>query len=211
MVKEKITFITALIRPQNLIQLENSIRSVIGDALAWNWIVVVDGKFIQDPATIPAVNAHLLFRYLSQKSYGFLEKNEALNLLQEDSWVYFLDDDTELHPNFLNLFQKALQERRELKGMVFGQLLPDGSSRVTAVPGLDQYLGKIDMCQYILKRSAIGQQRFLSGFGADGEFFTRIYQQHSQNFYFTLEVGVHHNNLRTGEPWTEQFGYGRAY
>ena len=207
----KITFITALIRPQNLLALERSAISVIGEKLPWNWLVVADEKFVTDRSTIPSVNAHLVYSNISQRSFGFLEKNLALDLIQEDNWIYFLDDDTELHPNFLPLFSQGLKETPQAQGMVFGQLLPDGTVRDTAVPGLEHYLGKIDMCQFVLKRSAIGELRFLPGFGADGIFFTQVYNCNRPNFYFTTEVGVHHNNLRAGEPWTPERGYGPAY
>ena len=206
----KLTLITALLRPQNLLALQASIYNNLGTELPWQWIIAVDGKFVPSLKIIPPVNAHVFFCQNILKSYGFLEKNTALDLVEEDSWIYFMDDDTEVHPNFLNLFNRTLIENPNTRGMVFSQLLPDGTKRITP-DKLPTYLGKIDMCQFVVKRSLIGSHRFLGSFGSDGEFFNRIYSEDPESFVFKEEIGFHHNNLRAGEHWTREQGYGRLY
>ena len=207
---KKLTLITSLIRPQNLPRLQTSIENTLGNSISWHWIVVADGKFVPGFSAIPEVKARLLFRHIPIASYGFLEKNVALDLIEEDTWVYFQDDDTEMHPAFGELFLKSLTERPDARGMVFGQLLPDNTTRIPQ-PGLDDYVGKIDMCQYVLRRSAIGHNRFFAAFGCDGEFFNRVYREHRDCFVFRNEIGFYHNNLRPGEKWDPQVGYGRPY
>ncbi len=130
----KLTLITALLRPQNLLALQASIYNNLGTELPWQWIIAVDGKFVPSLKIIPPVNAHVFFCQNILKSYGFLEKNTALDLVEEDSWIYFMDDDTEVHPNFLNLFNRTLIENPNTRGMVFSQLLPDGTKRIQIPP-----------------------------------------------------------------------------
>ena len=207
---KKLTLITSLIRPQNLLRLQSCIENTLGDAIPWQWIVVADGKFVPGFDAIPPLRAHVLFRHIPIPSYGFLEKNEALNIIEEDSWIYFQDDDTEMHPGFRDLFLRSLEENQQARGMVFGQVLPDGNVRAPQA-GLDNYVGKIDMCQYVLRRSAIGQHRFFAAFGCDGEFFNRVYRENRESFVFKSEVGFYHNNIRPGEKWDPQTGYGRPY
>ncbi|MCB0310500.1 MAG: hypothetical protein KDD42_04665 [Bdellovibrionales bacterium] len=206
----KITFVTALIRPQNLIALQESIYTNRKPGIAINWMVVVDGKGVPSLSAVPDVDAYVLYAQSPHNSYGFLEKNQILDLIQEDSWVYFLDDDTSLHPNFYNLFEATLAEKPDAKGMVFAQVLPDKTVR-TVKPDLEHYTGKIDMTQFVVKRSAIAYHRFFATFGADGEFFSRIYRENKSHFVFKDEVGCFHNNLRTDEKWDPQIGYGRPY
>ena len=203
----KITFITALIRPANIPLLYQSIAS---SDLPWNWIIVVDGKAVSSLALVPPAPALVLYRQIPTLSYGFLEKNEALDIIEDDPWIYFLDDDTSLHPNFIPLFRDTLNQRPDARGMVFAQQLPDGSVRTTN-PGEAHYTGKIDMCQFVVRRSAIAYHRFFATFGSDGEFFTRVYRENAPHFVFRPEIGFHHNNLRTGEKWDPERGYGRPY
>lgn len=171
---------------------------------------MVDGKVVPNLEMLPQVNAHIIYSQNPICSYGFLEKNLALDIISEDVWVYFLDDDTTLHANFNNLFLSTITEKPDVKGMVFAQLLPDGRIRTT-LPGLNHYLGKIDMCQYVIRRGAIKYHRFFSNFGSDGEFFTRIYNENRDYFVFKSEVATNHNDLRLGELYDPDHGHGRAY
>lgn len=206
----KLTLITSLMRPGNLPRLQASIENSLGAAVPWHWIVIADGKFVPGYAAVPQVKAHVLLRHIPINSYGFLEKNAALDLIEEDTWVYFQDDDTEMHPAFGELFLKSLLEKPDARGMVFGQILPDGSLR-RPQPGLDNYMGKIDMCQYVLRRSAIGHNRFFAVFGCDGEFFNRVYRDNREYFVFRNETGFYHNNLRPKEEWDPVKGFGKPY
>ena len=206
---QKITFITALIRPENLVRLEQSLFEILSDNVVWSWVVVVDEKFVTDRTLIPPVHATVLFNRNPVRSYGFLEKNVALDLIREDTWIYFLDDDTELHPDFATLFQETMANQPFANLLVFGQELVDGSIR-TPQAGLNDYLGRIDMCQYMAKRIAIGDIRFTAQYGADGEFFNAIYSKHRSTAVFRTEAGFLHNSLRK-EPWQGINGHGRPY
>ena len=116
----KLTLITALIRPQNLSQLERTAAEVLSVGIPWSWIVVVDEKFVTERMKNPSVSAHVIYRRIPERSYGFFEKNEAIDVLEEDSWVYFMDDDTELHPSFGKLFIETVADHPDAALMVFG-------------------------------------------------------------------------------------------
>ena len=91
----KLTIITACIHPENLPYLAVTIAPG-RDLFDLTWRVVFDGARCQPvdfPGAIVTVASH------PRSIVGNHQKNDALDHTQ-DGWVYFLDDDNLVHPDF---------------------------------------------------------------------------------------------------------------
>ena len=98
--KNKITIITPSYRTDNLIKLKNSINfDYINE-----WIIVYDGSKITENPNIFINEKIKEFLYKGDGISGNPQRNFALdNITIEDTYIYFLDDDNIIHPNFYKL------------------------------------------------------------------------------------------------------------
>ncbi len=186
----KLLIVTSVIRVENLPTLDSNIRSVL-EGVNYQWYCVID-KAVVNPA--PSIHAHVEIGTSNSRTYGFSEKNQALDVIKEDGFVMFLDDDTLLPTVFKELFVRYTNDYPEAGGFVFGQQHPN--KVLLTPPGLTQYVNYIDVGQYILKRKLIGTTRFGEEFGSDGYFFTDCYTKNPNDIVFSSEVGFLWNYLR---------------
>ena len=97
-----INVITPCTRVDNLWKLYESINFP-----NYRWLVVFDGKHISSipPDLPPTVEPHI--HYDENSTVGNSQKNYGLDLIT-DGWVYFLDDDTILHPHLYSAVEPFL-------------------------------------------------------------------------------------------------------
>lgn len=110
--KKKLYIITPVSRIENLSKIFKSIN--------WNyvtkWIIVYDKKIIKKNPylfkNIPSVVELLNFTKNSIRGSG--QRNTGIEYLlkekKNNSFVYFLDDDNIIHPNFYNIYKKFKDE-----------------------------------------------------------------------------------------------------
>tara|TARA_B110000211_G_scaffold84701_1_gene99216 strand:+ start:870 stop:1508 length:639 start_codon:yes stop_codon:yes gene_type:complete len=110
--KKKLYIITPVSRIENLSKIFKSIN--------WNyvtkWIIVYDKKIIKKNPylfkNIPSVVELLNFTKNSIRGSG--QRNTGIEYLlkekKKNSFVYFLDDDNIIHPNFYNIYKKFKDE-----------------------------------------------------------------------------------------------------
>ena len=110
--KKKLYIITPVSRIENLSKIFKSIN--------WNyvtkWIIVYDKKIIKKNPylfkNIPSVVELLNFTKSSIRGSG--QRNTGIEYLlkekKNNSFVYFLDDDNIIHPNFYNIYKKFKDE-----------------------------------------------------------------------------------------------------
>lgn len=139
----RVSVITAVSRPQNLPLLAESLARAHCPGLKLNWVWEFD----------------LEKRFVG----GQIPKNIALERI-EDGWVWMLDDDNLVHPEF---FKIAL-EHADAEAIVVSQIRRDGDT-LHAAPE-NAHPGGIDIAQALLRRSLIGDQRLLSQHDGDGHF-----------------------------------------
>lgn len=103
---KKLTLITPSIRPQNLIEIEKTLKFDYID----EWIIVYDGKKInQNPQLFQNKN-HKIKEYLHQGDgiCGNPQRNYGLTkVTNEDTFLHFLDDDNTVHPDLYKLLNIA--------------------------------------------------------------------------------------------------------
>jgi len=189
----KVTFITPLSRPYNIKLMHQSIINSVLKDMDWEWIVVEDGDSLAGSAVC------LYTKYISYPKEGKglsgnPQRNIALDHVDCDRYVYFLDDDNIVH---LNLFQRAntILENSN-KALICSQLFKNGYIRLSPRPDMIAPC-HIDTAQFLVPRDIIGDLKWEDwNYCADGKFFSELYSQYKDRFILTNEPLCYYNYLR---------------
>jgi len=102
-----LTIITACSRKNNLKRVSESINFDLTDS----WIIVYDSFKVGDSELLFVNNPNIKEYYhdTSGSRYGNSQKNFGLELVHT-GFVYFLDDDNIMHPNFWKILSSLDQE-----------------------------------------------------------------------------------------------------
>ena len=170
--------VTPCTRPQNISWIEWSLN--IPDTQYTWWIVC-------DAPKLPQMDWPLRSqpRFIRDKNsrWGNAQRNLALDQIA-DGWVYFLDDDTFLHPNLWPLIQNS-----EADFIHFRQEHAGGKLRLKAQ---EVSSGKIDSGCFVAKRSVIGDIRWeLGAYDADGKFAQEVYARAQSREYHPVVASVY--------------------
>ena len=166
---DRLTIITPCSRPQNLPAMAESIkpgRSMF-DVI---WMVVFDNGECKE-----SIN-------------GGHQRNCALDAIT-DGWVYFLDDDTIIHPDFFSELAKA-----NTSAVAFEQ---DLGTWIRKVAQSEMRVCHIDMGQVVIRRELIGNTRFIvDQHIEDGLFIESIYKSNPNAWLFIDKPLCYYNKLR---------------
>lgn len=189
----KVTFITPLTRPYNIKLIYQSIVETMPKEVTWEWIVVEDGD------SLAGDEICLYTKYISYTSEGKglsgnPQRNIALDHVDCDSYVYFLDDDNIVHPLLFQRAWKILQNSN--KALIFAQTFRNGFMRL--VPQPDMIVPcHIDTAQFLIPRDLIGDLKWEDwNYCADGAFFSTLYSEHKDRFLILREPLCYYNYLR---------------
>lgn len=186
-----IVIVTPCSRPENLEKIKKSIN------LPCRWIIVYDSdiaiKKFNDPWIIEL--------NIKGGISGNLQRNMALDYVEKNEWVYFLDDDNLLHPDFIKIKEGHEAIAYLYKdsftlpfGYLFPQEMPDGNIRMLDKNNIKVCF--IDQAQYLLHMSLIGQKRFTQQYEADGIFIEGIYKEYCDKIIIAVEPVCYYNKLR---------------
>jgi len=190
--RNKIIFniITPCSRPNNLIHIYNSIinQKVPIDSIKW-WIVF---DLVNPPFDVikkfPSVNIESYA--FEEHNFGNAQRNFAIRRIQ-NGWVYFVDDDNIIHPDFLS----SIMSITYFSGIIVNQVHKNGTLRLKAssentVPGV------IDTAQFIIKKDIVDVEWMTSEYCADGFFINNIYCRNREKFIFIDKPLSYYNFLR---------------
>lgn len=166
---DRLTIITPCSRPQNLAALAESIKPgrSLFDVI---WMVILDN------------------RECEKSVVGNYQRNCALDAIR-DGWVYFLDDDTVIHPEFFTELAKV-----ETLAVAFEQEL---DTWIREVAPSEMRPDHIDMGQVAMRRDVIGNIRFRLGvYEADGVFIEDVYRRDPKEWSFVDKPLCYYNKLR---------------
>ena len=197
--------ITPVSRPENLEEISNSFNDHLEYSKTPNanirWIIIIDRKLLNvndcqsaevfmDLSNIifnkirNKFRCTILYSEISNAFVGHAHRNYFLDKIypglgiSENDYAYFLDDDTILHPEFLENVLPILEtENPEI--VVFGQNNKDNSVRL--LPSKENIrVCHIDMGQYIFKINSLPNNiRFKEDdYCADGIFIEELYKHH---------------------------------
>jgi glycosyltransferase involved in cell wall biosynthesis len=124
---------------------------------------------------------------------GGIARQQALDIIK-DGFVYFLDDDNIIHPNFWNIFNNARLE----KFYTFNCI---AAINEKILYGDSCKRGTIDTGQYLIPRKLIGNTIWQNIYTGDGYFIEEIYNNHSDKHCYVNEIAAYYNYI-TKAGWT---------
>lgn len=181
-----INIITPCSRPENLSVISKSINI---PKVAYRWIVVIDGRPEDCSATFPK-NAEIYFHKKEGSISGNAQRNYALNLIDKQekprglrSYVYFLDDDTLLHPDLYSAIQYIDNDF-----IHFNQQTIDGKHRVGGIVKVNQ----VDSGNVLVSRLLIGDSRWINRiYNADGVFLEEVFKRARNPLYLNQTLSIY--------------------
>lgn len=184
-----INIVTPSCRPENLFALAESINI---PKRMYRWIVVIDGEKPEVLPKFPA-NAEVYYHKNTSSKSGNSQRNYALSLImsgngnQFEEYIYFLDDDTVMHPD---LYESVKDLNNDF--IHFNQVQPDGSFRI----GGQVKLNKVDSGNCLVKKSLVGTSRWrLDLYNADGVFLESVFRKATTPIYLDKALSIY-NALR---------------
>jgi hypothetical protein len=177
-----INIITPCTRPANLPKIAASINIPTAN---YRWIIVRDANN-DNPDNND--NTEIFFHTNPLSKFGNAQRNFALDLIDnKDSHVYFLDDDTTLHPELWESVRHF-----DMDFISFNQCHPNGTHRL----GGRIEFGKVDSGNVLISRALIGDTRWvLNRYGADGIFIEECFKRATNPIYIAKTASIY-NNLR---------------
>lgn len=167
-----IHIITPCSRPNNLAQILDTIPA------GCSWTVVLDSS-VADSVNI---NAKVI-RSLHTGNSGNELRNQGMTeiLPDQNDWVYFLDDDNLIHPDWFDAVSSHLNDEFDM--LAWGQLNKDGGIRLP--PPFRIQLNCIDTASFMVKWKALKNYRWeTAAYDADGRLAINIASKHK---YKTLD------------------------
>lgn len=191
--RKKMTIITPCIRPQNLHKIKESINfDYINE-----WIIVYDGNKILD-------NPHLFiydhtnkikeYIYKSNGASGNQQRNYALdNIINTNTYVYFLDDDNIIHPELYNL----LDNIENNKIYSFDQKRPTDVFPFTDyLKGDKIQIFNIDTSMFLIDYNLCKNIRWdLYKYNADGIFIMECYSANRDKWVYIDKLMSYYNYI----------------
>jgi hypothetical protein len=178
---KKITIITPCSRPENIKKIKEKLQFEYID----KWIIVYDGKYVNSIQGFsePEINEHIFTDPISIK--GTAQRNYGLSFV-ENGFIYFLDDDNIIHPDFYIL----LHFIEDGKFYTFNQvqknrLLRGNRIRVQA----------IDTSMFLIDSTLAKGILWKNNDVHDGEYITEIHNNHRDKLVWINVILSFYNNL----------------
>lgn len=190
--KHNIHVITAVSRPQNLPILQRHLATRLASHSV-HWTCSLDYNHVAELPT--GVQANTTGSGVPDRAGG-AQKNAALNKigLCTTEWVYFLDDDNTVHPDFDAALSVALKTKADAH--IFGQY--GRSGRVLRLADAKNVRsGRINLGQFLIRRDVIGGTRFpIDVYDSDWQFFQAINPQRIRDW----PPATYYNALQNSPP-----------
>ena len=193
-IKKKLTIITPSIRPENLLKIKESINfDYINE-----WIIVYDGKKItENPKLFTDNNKIKEYIYTfngTGEVCGHAQRNFALdNIIIEDTYIYYLDDDNILHPDLYSL----LDNIENNKIYTFDQKRPkDVFPYKEYLQGNNVELFAIDTAMFLVDFKLCKNIRWNPyKYYADGIYIMECYSLNINNWCYINKLMAYYNYL----------------
>lgn len=198
-----LNIITPMTRTENRVAIHDSIFQQENPGFIIKWYVIVDNteedslckEGLLPPHPLQSMCHKLIFFPSNGMGIsGNIQRNRALECITS-GYVYFLDDDNILHPDYL-ITMYDLINKNIGKTIITDQITKDGSYRLTAGPDKTKVC-YIDTAQYTIPRIMIGDNRWSPfDYCADGNFIQEIYNRNQDKFVFINKPLCYYNYLR---------------
>lgn len=173
--KLKLTVVTPLWRWENLGGLAKSIPEGV------RWLVVFSGRKPAEVVLPKNGEYHAI-----ESDRGVDKRNRGIEIVK-DGYLFFLDDDTVIHPNFGKLL--GMDPVNDF--IHFNQIWPNGKRRI----GGEVRINRVDAGSFIVKRETVGNTRFQKVPKADGVFAVECFRKSKAAKYIDEDMSIY-NALR---------------
>lgn len=200
----KISVITRCTRQHNLKTVKDSVFNNVPKNVKIDWHVIFDVNTLKD------IDAEILGNLKDNNTTYHFERGDKQGMLYPQSsklieklkttWVYFLDDDNIMHPEFYKVISNKIKDNPEKMVHVVSQTV-DGKDfsglkfRIAA----PQYVKRsgIDLAQYIVHSDVYNKfgYKFQPDYCADGILIEQVKKDHPEWFTYTIEELSYYNAL----------------
>jgi len=195
--KHKLTIITPSYRIDNLRRIKESINF---DYVS-EWIIVYDQtKITENPYLFANDDKIKEYLHTSHGISGNPQRNFALSMVSDkNSYIYFLDDDNIIHPDFVDLMNllddnKIYTFNQTIK--VWNGNSPFGYDNVLRLKGNNINVQHIDTAMFLIHYSLCKNTPWiLEKYDADGFFIKECYEKHKEKHIFIDNVFCYYNFL----------------
>lgn len=195
-----IHIITRCSRPHNLLQLRDNIfKTSSYENITIKWYIVFDTKTLKD------IDAELLqqldqnniqLHFQKGNGWGLSQLNNLIHSL--DGWIYHLDDDNLLYPNFFKFCYCNID--KTTKALVFSQQVDNKDFtglKIRQAKPKNIKVGHIDLAQWLIHSDLHKKYKYDSGYTADGKFIEKVYKEQSKYFKIINQVVCYYNYLQS--------------
>jgi hypothetical protein len=123
-------------------------------------------------------------------------KNAMLSEIA-DGWVYILDDDNLMHPDFWRAVASVVDGIPGTAMVVLTQAFANGHVR-SAHPGMLRS-SHVDAGQVVIEREALGDARIPEHYCGDGDFIEALAHKLTGRIVFVQQACCYYNKLRTDQ------------
>jgi len=172
---ETLHIVTPVSRTENLPRHGYSLEAGLR-APPFAWWCLFDERFGPVPLRPPWSQVHYWGPGPGQAgAVGYAARNWAIERIA-GGWVYFLDDDNLIHPEFEDALIEARRLHPQAGWFLFDQVAADGTLlREAQCP---PSVGHVDLGQAVIRRDVLQGFRFQEDrYDADGELFARLAQK----------------------------------
>ncbi len=191
--------VTRCSRVSNLLTL---LETVYSSGVNVSWHIVFDTKHVKniDVSLLSKLNengAQLYFR--DGDGWGLSNLNDILKSLPQ-GYVFHLDDDNIMHPEYYEELTKAIKKNPKKKAFCYDQKVDgrDFTGLDIRVASKENLIPRgIDLAQYTVHTDVYKTMSYGSGYTADGEFIEAYHKSNPEEFVFINKVLCHYNYLPT--------------
>ena len=194
--------ITRCTRPQNLLQILNSLKQKPSKIYHVQWYVLfdtnslidIDSKLLEE-----LYNVNTSIHYVKSDGTDYLYPQISKLVSSIDTgWIIILDDDNLCYPNYFYTLSTEILNNRDKLAFVYEQEVNGKDFTgldIRKVGEQHMKLQHIDSAQYALHVSLHKKLEYESGYDADGRFIEKLYKDNSEHFHFINKVLCYYNAL----------------
>jgi glycosyltransferase involved in cell wall biosynthesis len=168
-----------------------------------NWHLLFDIRVLSSLPTdlIVFLQDRAICKYMESdpKDFGHDMINKTIDNI-EDGLIYILDDDNIIHPEFWILLDEWSNEFDNYDGLIYSQKIGGidfTGQDVRTASSENVKVSKIDMAQFCLKKSLIGENRIPKGYYVgDGMFIEDLFKKESHRFKVIDHIGCYYNYFK---------------
>ncbi len=208
---EKINFITRCSREGNLIDIYKSIFNTTKFEVSWFIIFDLEKISNLDLHVLSEIDkpfVKISYDRSEKGDHGHQMINNILNKIS-DGWVYVIDDDNIIHEDFYDEIYIQIQKNKSKRGFIFNQkigCIDFTGQDVRLADSENVKVSKIDMAQFVLHRSLIGEERIPNGYYvADGMFIESLFSKNREEFVFIDKILCYYNYFQQIKKQNKKF------